>query len=497
VRLQRVLEPSFVPASFRERVAVVTLPEALTVVATILGLALRLEHAVTFDGPTRGADYRVHLAGVRWMLENWRPFFFDESVPSQVRAYPPLWYAIGALILKLTESEKAIAALAVGGWLIRQYVLGKILKEAVPGARWSRFAALSIHAVLPLSILIDGKVNPEGLHAGLFTVALYLLWRMERQASDPDGIVWRTAALFGIFAGLALLTKPTAVVLVLAAIVMLSWRVLRSLKLASFAATWRRLLRPAFLAAAVWCAVVGFWCGTNLVKFGHPLPHVWGTEEHPILAQPVAYRRPLGWLLPFEWRQYLEFPIIRSGREPRPNFWATMVVGTWSDEYNRGFCRLKGGSTTDRVWGGLRGALPRDASWSVTHRCIDVFAKLTLVGLWISLVSVVAVLHTAYCHIRTAGGRGSLVLPTAIVLVIFFLMLFALTYPYDGGAVSNPRYLLPQVTPMAACLGLALADLEQHRSHRTKRALASLLLGLTLVAIGTVAALVFFERFGN
>src|SRR5207245_780649 len=112
---------------------------------------LRVEHALTFDGPVRGSDYDVYVRGVRWMLEHKQPFDFDRSVPYQVRYQPPLWYALSAIILRLTSSERAIAGLAVSGWLVRQWLLARILRQAIPKQKWSAVAALALHAFLPLS----------------------------------------------------------------------------------------------------------------------------------------------------------------------------------------------------------------------------------------------------------------------------------------------------------------------------------------------------------
>jgi hypothetical protein len=474
----------------------------LTIAATALGLWLRIEHAFTFDGPGRGADYAVHLSGVRWMAEHWRAFNLDATVNYQVRSYPPLWYAVSAVILKVTHSEQAIASLAVLGWMVRHCVLFRMLKEGAPGAHWASCAALSIHAVLPLSILIDGKVNPEGLHAGLFMVALYALWRMERQASQSEGISVRTAVTFGVFAGLALLTKATAAVLVVAGALVLAWRAVRLLRSSGWATTWRRLLRGPIAGLVVWLLIVGWWCGPNLVKHGHPFPHMWdleGPEQHAELALPLWERRPVAWLLPFEWREYLELPVVRSPAEPTPNFWAANVAGTWSDYYNRGFCRLSGGEVTDRVWGARGGALwDGTRVWNLSYRCVDVFVRLVYVGLWLSLASVLGILYTAISHVRTAYSRGSLVVPATIVLGVFFVMLFALTYPFDGTAVLNPRYLLPQAAPISFCLGLGLARLQELTRRRgVQGALAALVSGFTLLAIGVIAVLVVFERFGS
>ena len=149
------------------------LPALVVLLVSALGLALRIEHALTFDGPTRGSDYDVYLQGVRWMGAHWRPFDFDPSLPSGARYQPPLWFAAAAAVWRVTGSERAIATLSVAGWCLRQGLLARLLRTVGPEGAWAAVAALSLHAVLPLSVLIDGKVNPEGPHAALFTLALF------------------------------------------------------------------------------------------------------------------------------------------------------------------------------------------------------------------------------------------------------------------------------------------------------------------------------------
>jgi hypothetical protein len=349
-------------------------------------------------------------------------------------------------------------------------------------------------------VVTDGKVNPEGFHATLFMVAVYLLWRMEREAINGK-LRADTAALFGLFAGLALLTKPTSIVLVMSAALVFLLRASRSVRLSGWRETGRRVVRPAIVTGAVWCIVTGWWCGPNLVKYGHPFPHVWALDDphdHPELAAPMLYRRPLGWVLPFEWQEYLRFPLIVSANEPRPNFWATEITGTWSDFYNRGFCRLKGGETTDRVWGGMHGQMPQNESWAVTYRCVRIYTKLVYAGLWLSLAAFLGVSYAAWIHLRTGLCAGSLVLPTVTVLGILFVLMFPLVYPYDWAAALNPRYLLPEAAPISACFGFGLARLEEIGTKPgIAGKLAHFLVAATILAIGLVAALLLFERFGR
>ena len=117
--------------------------------------------------------------------------------------------------------------------------------------------------------------------------------------------------------------------------------------------------------------------------------------------------------------------------------------------------------------------------------------KLLWLGILLSIMAVIAVAHTLRNHLKTSGREGSLVLPTIIVLGTIFPCLFAIGYPYDNAAVLNPRYLLPISVPMAACLGIALA---QMRTRSWKRRLAQ---AVVLGVIACVAMLVVYERFAT
>lgn len=474
----------------------------LMLAVALLGLALRVEHAWTFDQAHRASDYTGHLPGVRWMQEYWRPFFHDPSVNYGVRSYPPLWYFLSALLLEIHDNERLLVVLSLLGFLARHAVLWLILREAIPSRPLARLGALSMHALLPLSVLVDGKVNPESFHSGLFAMALYALWRVERAGQSPLGASVASAAAFGALAGLALLAKITGAMLVVLGAAVFASQALLWLRRDGVRATWRKVGRPALVAAGMWLAVAGWWSGTNLVQRGHPFPHVWDLEtarETPTLATPAMYRRPLGWALPFEWRDYWRFPMLRSTSEPRPNFWATEISGTWGDVYNRGFCRLAGGATSDRAWGARNGFLaqPQPEAWAVTLRCIDWFAAMLHVGVWLTGLSVLALAWCGWQHLRSWGARGSLALPLAPVLCTASGMWFALAYPYDHIAALNPRYLLSQVMPMCACLGFGLAKAEGLATATGGVARAArCALWLALGLIGLSGAMLTYQRLG-
>lgn len=444
---------------------------------------LRVEHAITFDGPKRGADYDRHVQGVRWMMSHWRPFDFTPEVDMTIGYQGPLWYMLAGVILRITRHERSIAALAVAGWVVRQLLLFLMVQDIARSRKWTALAVMTLNAFLPISVLTDGKVNPEGLHSCLFTLAAYLLWRVEREARRTPGISLRTAFSCGGAAGLAVITKATAGVVPLAATIVLAWMARRSLFRVGGRVTWRRLLKPALVASAGWCLAAGWWCVPNLVKYGHPFPHAYNLgkiEQQPFLDTPVLYRRPLGWALPFYWKPYLRAPIMRGADVPRTNLWAMVVSGTWSDLINRGFCRLKGCGEDRSFWDG----------WPVSGRCLRVLRLLVHIGLFLSVIVVLAILRLGWLGLRSGGQEGSLALPVLVILGFTFPALFAVTFPHDGAAVLNARYFLPIATPICACMGIALTGLEGPRWRR------NLAQGAVLIAAIATAILVTYERWG-
>lgn len=457
---------------------------------TLFGLFLRVEHALTFDGPARGSDYAVYVDGIRWMQEHRRSFDFDPTASLNVRYQPPLWYASGAAILAVTQSERAIASLSVIGWLVRQLLLARMLPG--PGHAWSRLVALSLHAVLPLGVLMDGKVNPEGLHATLFMVAAYFLFRAERDLATSGTIPLRTALAFGLASGLGILTKATSTVLLLGAGVCLPLRASELFRSSGWLATWRGLIRPAALAAAVCVGLTAWWWLPNYQRFGHPFPHAWDVQpdeaQQAVAAVPLHQRRPVEWFLPFE-TTYLETPILTNATEPTPNFWAATIAGTWSDWYNRGFCRLPGKKKTLAVWGAEDAAAPE--TWAVTERCMRRFSRTTKLGAALSAGAILALAVCALRSVTSRGKRGTLVLPVLATLVLLFVMLFAVVHPADYAAVLKPAYMLAAATPITACLGIALAEAEVSARRVT------LLHVATLALITAVGAILTVMRFGH
>lgn len=456
------------------------MPRLVAALVGLTGLALRIEHAVTFDALARGADYERHIAGVRWMMQHWRPFDFTPALDISISYQAPLWYMAAALVLKVTGSVRAVTALAVAGWVVRHVLLARLLRQAIPRHRWAAVVALTIHAFLPISVQTDGEANPETLSSTLFTAAVYVLWHLERQAKGVEGIRTRTAVAFGALAGLSVLTKGTGVMLPMAAAVVVGVRAWRLRPRIGWRELWRRFLRPMLPAVAAWCLVAGWWCGPNLYRYGHPFPHAWDHTLPPELSHwaetPNLYRRPLGWALPFFWSPYWFAPIMMNADTPRTNLWAMLMAGTWADSINRGFCRPLGGGVHREFWDG----------WPISHRCVSAMAAVFRLGCLVAAATVLAAARLTRAYLKSDGEVGTLALPVVMAMGTAFPALFALVYPADGTAVVNARYLLPISTAMAACLALGMAGSRRPR----------LVYPVMLLAAAAIAALVIWQRWG-
>ncbi len=457
----------------------------LAVLVNALGLALRVEHACTFDSVEHGADYLRHMEGVNWMMHHWRPFDFTPDISWTTSYQGPLWYAVGGVIKLIFQSDRALASIAVLGWVVRQFVLSRFMAHTIPRKKWATLIVLTFGAFLPISVETDGTINPETLHSTMFAVGAFWLWRMELEARRPTGIRTSTALIFGVSAGFAVLTKATSGTLPLAAALLVAWQTFDArARGESFRTTWQRLLRPNVLAGLAWCVVAGGWVGPNLLKYHHPFPHAWDLHPHmlddiPEAQFPFLYRRPLGWALPFDWHPWLEEPLQQSYLVPRPNAWAQFITGTWADLINRGFCRLHGGGVTTKFFDG----------WPVSGRCVQVMSVLAHVGLFMSVVVVFFLLRNAVKSLRSARQEGTLALPLVAMLCFGFTFLFTLKYPVDGMVSTNARYILPISIPLMASLGIGLSDIRRNRL----RCVALSLLG---VIATLVAVLVTYERWG-
>lgn len=443
---------------------------AITVAATCVGHLSRLQHLRTFEPDGRQSDFDNTLRAVEAVRDCHCALSAGDDLHNGYHG--PLFYSLAAKALERwpDDGPKHIAWISLVAWLARQLVLCAGMRAVAPRAPWAMVLAAALHAALPVAAYQDAIAYNESLHATLFAVAFFALWRLE--VKGPRDVSPRDALVVGVFAGLGLLTKATsAIVPMVAAALGLAW-VLRA-RVGERLDALRRLALPAAMAAAGWTLTAGWWCARNLIAYRLPFPHQYDVRfdavaaSHPAVREPLSYQRPLGWYLPFETRVLYD-PI---GPWDPNNFWSETLAGTWADDINHGFCRLAERSASTTVY-----------EHPMSDVCVELAASLTRVGAGLTLVTALGCASLAWRDARSGGRRGSLVLPVTVGLTLALLMMFGARYPFDHHPVVKAAYALPIAAPLCAAFGLFVAG---EAPAKTPRAALARAVGVS-VALGVI-----------
>jgi tetratricopeptide (TPR) repeat protein len=294
----------------------------------IAAIGLRLWNALA--GPMLyGYDGWAHVAYVLF-LDQYQAIPYADQGWSFF--HPPVYYALGALIaqtddgdtlargLALLGSAASLGLAALAGWLVARGRDERL--------RDSRAACIGFTGVAFLPVLIYTAPMPGNELAAAFLAATALCVFLANELRRSPA--WTLDLAAGVLAGLALLTKVSAVV-PLAAVAAAA--ALRALRKPARGAALRALLPRAALALFALLVIAGPYYARNVATFGTPLVT---SHDHPRVkaveaSQPPGERtvmdfiRPLGWTV---WRDSsFDSPgVLRS-------VWGSVYLNTWFDTY--------------------------------------------------------------------------------------------------------------------------------------------------------------------
>jgi len=240
-------------------------------------------------------------------------------------AHPPLFYAIGALLgaLQASPDEDSVgrplvllcaalglAAVAATAWLVHERAGGRL--------RPTLLATLLL-VCLPVHISMSTMLSEELLTSALVSFALVgLVAEMARPEAARGAL---RPALLGAVAGLALLTKLSAAMLVVAGAAAL---------LAEAPGRGRaRALRSAAAFAAAAALVGGWFYLRNLGQYGYLYPH--GLAAHAVMLEMPPGERGLA--------DYLAFPraAFSGAQAADPSLlhsvWGSTYASIWFDPH--------------------------------------------------------------------------------------------------------------------------------------------------------------------
>lgn len=184
-------------------------PHYLLWIIIFLGLYLRWYHMEITPWTYRAPDVGGHVDYTQFVSKTWKIPFVNKGWQSY---HPPLYYYINAIAYKISplgfiDTLRTVSLLITFLWVGTIVAVGRLLFSS-NSAYLMRCAFTAVAVAIPGAVFFGGRISNDPLVQLLFLLALYLAlrwWETER---------WSYWFLMQIAAGLAMLTKHNAVVLV-------------------------------------------------------------------------------------------------------------------------------------------------------------------------------------------------------------------------------------------------------------------------------------------
>lgn len=436
--------------------ALAHIPESLIF---LLGALLRLTMAAGWRFQAEwGYDGAAHWSYIQHLLQS-------ASLPScattHVAYHPPLYHLAAAGLVKLGADHQGIIWLSFACGVARLVVIWLGLEWYLQNRR-ARIAALSLVAVMPVSIMIDGNTSNESMNGLLAAIAM-LIWPKTMRATGWRQ--WRAACVLGLILGLGIITKTSSAVLLMA----FGTAVLLDLALNGKHWSIRlRALAP-WTTTVIICLTIGGWFyARNAALYGAPFATYYEIVGHPAASRPYLDRRSSGFL--FGWSgEIYKMPYYPVALTPHPRFFPVALAETFTDYYNHSFSGLRPDETRDFMVNNR----------PLTNRILWL-ARGAIVGGTIILMGTLAA-WTA-CLWRIANQREWSLLSLLLIpaLAALVAVSFAIKYPYDTHGVIKGAYTQFGAPALFAMFGVAVE--WALRSRRRWFVAGALLLSLAAVA---------------
>ncbi len=432
----------------------------------LLGVLLRVAAALTLN-PLWGYDVDGHYQYAEWFAHNAKVPPLTEFFQA---FHPPLYYAMGGLIIKAGGhiQQVRILSLVFGGG--RLALLWAGLELYLPGRRMARLVAMALAAILPAALFMDVSIGAEALQSFLATLAL-LLAPLALRAKGRER--WYRALGLGLVLGLSLLTKIS----VLAVLFAVGVSALGESLLPRSGTPADRLRRAAPFAAslALALAIVAPLLVRNVRAVGKPFLTSFDTfqakDQDSVKDRPLLDRRSLGYVFLGSLEIYKR-PYWPTAIQPNPRFFPVLMASAFVDYHGYGLAPRRPAQPDDiMAVTPVRHALLLPSCLSLVGGTL---IASTLLGCWLA------------CAYALWKRRQVVMLPLLLAppLALLGLLHFTIAHPFDILGVIKATYVQFGFAPAYGLFGLAVDELW-HRG-RKGRVLAWIGLGgLALVAFYT------------
>jgi 4-amino-4-deoxy-L-arabinose transferase-like glycosyltransferase len=188
---------------------------AVVAVFLVLSLLFNFRTPVGRNGYFHTPDEGAHIAYVRYVAEQGRlPRFEGYSGVGYEAHQPPLYYTLAAQAWRLGKllplpPARAVRMLSMLFGVLLVLVVYRIGLLLIPEVPAVAFTAAGMTALLPMHVAICSAVNNDSLTNLLFALVLMEFALLYTQTKPSRWLAWR----MGVWAGLAGLTKVTALLL--------------------------------------------------------------------------------------------------------------------------------------------------------------------------------------------------------------------------------------------------------------------------------------------
>ncbi|HXT96189.1 MAG TPA: glycosyltransferase family 39 protein [Polyangia bacterium] len=437
-------------------------PELL---ALLLGALLRLSMATTYD-VRRGFDFAGHWVCADYIARHGQ---IPPLVLSAASYHPPLYYLVLAAMIKIGLGIGAAGWLAALLGTVRLVVVWVGLERWLPESRLARVIALFTSALLPCGVQIDGMVSNETLSTLLCALVMVALPAAVEGARS--GRV-KPAAWLGLWLGLALLTKFSATVFILALVPAVAWEIFRLRARQPLLAALRARWKPYAVAASIALALSGWFYVRNQRLYGQLAPTAFEgmlkPNQEPFEKIPYLERRAPDFFWGWD-PQIFTYPYVPAGYWPRSKFFSVLVASTFSDYYSYALANWRDGV----------------AVRFIAHRPIPLLAfNLSCLsmcgGTFIALLTLLAWLGAAK-KLRDRPDDPRAVLLLVPLLAVLGHIHFATKYPNNDFGPIKGHYMQFVAPVFCALFGLAVAWMW--RRVRTRAGAVAAVAALALVAV--------------
>jgi 4-amino-4-deoxy-L-arabinose transferase-like glycosyltransferase len=412
----------------------------------VLGVFLRMTMRWSYR-PAWGFDSSGHFEYIDWILKH-------RAVPPADAFFhafhPPLFYSIAAAIAG--ENRTTAVWISIFFGTLRLGVIWAGLEICFPQQRWARLSALALAAVIPASVHTDGLVYGEPLNGFLIAAAMLVTLIAFRR---PARSRWRWTTLLGVIFGLAMLTKISAVIILIGiGIAALSEFVLSVHS--DWRTRWENLL-PWSATLLVCIALCGWYYVPIAQKYGRPFITSFDTfHTDPAWdpqGKPPIERRTFGFVVGWN-RDIYQVPYWPTAALPYSRFFPLVLTSTFVDYWNFSFS-------------GLSPERPAELSANnrpLTRKLMNVSRLSVIGGTFIALATSIAFAACLRYGLRRRRW-DIMALLFGAGLTVLSALYFALQYPCDNNGVIKGNYLLFGAPPLYAMFGVAVAWAQRKPSR--------------------------------